>query len=264
MGMTLRLIVVLFLLFLTSCQSSYEKDWQLAQKAYENKNYKQAAHFYEKVFKLERSSEKKIKVSYNLANIYYFYVKDFIKSKKYYRYYLVHTEKRKEKIKALSRLANLSFSIFNNYKEAILHYNRLLKIDKDDNVYFYRLQIARSYFFLNNFYQSQVEIQSVLKDDKNPFLFESLLLLGNIYLAEKKTEESIKVLLSLVEKFPQRSIKENVLMTIAVSYEELRDFDKAIEILEKMASQVKDPAFVNSRIRSLMERKKNLPKKGRL
>ncbi len=250
----------IFIFGLSSCQSPVNIDWEKAQTAEEVKNFKTALFHYENVFKKLGPTKRGLKAIRRAADICYFYLKKFKIAEKYYKTLLIHSESKTEKTMSQRQLATLNFSVFNNYNQAILYYNQLLKIggkNIDKNIY--RLQIARSYFFLNKFYQSKIEIKTIAEEKNGTFLFEAHLILGNIYLVEKKTEKAIEIFLSLIKKFPVKAFKEKIFMVVATSYEELKEFDKAIEVLKSEIVRAEDPQLIQIRIENLIKRKKNLP-----
>ncbi len=64
---------------------------------------------------------------------------------------------------------------------------------------------------------------------------------------------------TLIQKFPEKSIQENVALMLAVCYEENMDFKSAIAILEEHRNKYSPPEYIELRIKRLQERLKNAP-----
>ena len=265
-------IFSLFLSVLCSCQSSLDKRWESAREAEDSKKFKQALIHYEYLSKNEKTSAKKAEAARQAANITFFQLKDFKKTQIYYERLFFYSKDLKEKIKIQEKIAEINFSTHNKYKKAIADYSRLIKINKNkSDRYVYKLQIARSYFYLNNFYQSRIEVQKIIKElnenkyqikdekQRNNYLFQARLLLGNIFVTKKKYQKAAKVFEHLMKDYPQKSIKENVFVNLVLTYKQLDKIDEAIFFLKSISLKVAKPELINFHIQNLEETKKNRP-----
>ena len=78
-------------------------------------------------------------------------------------------------------------------------------------------------------------------------------------LAAKRLPESADLWESIIKEFPEKSHKENVALNLVTCYEEMKDFGRAIEVLESMRKGYAHVDFLDLRIQRLKERKQNLP-----
>ena len=122
------------------------------------------------------------------------------------------------------------------------------------------MSVARAQYYMNNFFQAESEIDSLLrlKSDDN-IRFSALMLKGNILVAKKEFTKAIDIFKGLIDKYPQRSIQENVGLTLAVCYEENDNFKEAIKVLEDYRGKYNPPEYIELRIKRLQERLRNAP-----
>jgi tetratricopeptide (TPR) repeat protein len=90
-------------------------------------------------------------------------------------------------------------------------------------------------------------------------LFEAQLLKANIFLTSRKLDEAIAALKKLMEDYPERSKTETIGLILAVTYEEQKNFTKAIETLQSIKDIYPRKAFIEQRIKTLRERQSYLP-----
>ena len=77
--------------------------------------------------------------------------------------------------------------------------------------------------------------------------------------AAKKIPEAAALWELIMTTFPEKSKKENVALNLVVCYEDMKEFGKAIDVLERMREGYPHPEFLNLRIQRLKERKENMP-----
>lgn len=254
--------LLLTTLFISACFfDSAEKDYDRAEKALNKKDYVAAIGLFEKVVKRQNSQPIALKAAFHVAEISLFHLKDFQKALKYNKYIVLHSSSEEERFRAQKKVSKIVFENLSDYQRAILEYSRLIEITPDEKARLkFRKQMAKSYYFLNQFYQAETEVDSLiaLKPERS-FLYDLLLLKGNIKLATKKIDEAIEIYSDLLDRFPQRAAKDNVVLHLAVCYEEKKDFTRAIEVLDELRGESETPTFFDQRILNLRERQRHLP-----
>jgi TolA-binding protein len=123
------------------------------------------------------------------------------------------------------------------------------------------MKLAKTYFYLNDFNQAANEVDEfLLQKDLDPKKqFDLLVLKGSIFLAKKDMASAAQVFLKVLKEFPDFSKAENVALTLAVCYEELKDFKNAIAVLNNLKTYHPTPEYIESKIQKLMEKQKNAP-----
>ena len=250
------------LLLVGGCKVSAEKvEYQRAEEAAQKNQYEQALKHYEAVVAAHVKTPLALKSAKEAANLLHYQLKRPKEAVEYYKHIILHSQDSKERIAAQKALADLHFTETLDYTQAIAEYSRLIELphtQKEDLDY--RLAIARSYFYQNNFFQSQVEIDTIINrsSDKN-MLFDALLLKANLLLSQKKHEEAIAVLNQLINEYPEKSKTEAVGLILAVCYEEQKNYAKAIETLNSIRDSYPRRAFLDQKIKTLRERQTLLP-----
>ena len=108
--------------------------------------------------------------------------------------------------------------------------------------------------------QAESEVLAFLKQEKDEDLvFQMMVLKGNIYLAEKNQQKAIEAFKEVLKNYPEKAVKENAAMTLAVAYEELKDYKNAIEVLEQIRKYHAMPEYIDLRIKKLLQDQKNQP-----
>ncbi len=259
----LRLIALGLLPFLlNACTVSAEKiEAEQAEKAAAKNNYPAAVLHYKNLMDRYVKTPLAIKGAKEAARITHYQLNQPKESVPFYRHVVLYAPTTEERVEAEKRLADIYFAQILDYTQAVVEYNRLLELPhtraEEDT---YRLAVARSYYYLANFYQAKVEVETLLKksSDKD-LLFDAFLLKANIFLTSKNLDEAVATLKQLIDKYPERSKAESIGLILAVTYEEQKNFAKAIETLQSIKDTYPRKAFIENRIRNLRERQSFLP-----
>lgn len=195
------------------------------------------------------------------ARIAHYELKKFPDAIALYKHIILYAPSEKDRLDAQKKIADLYFSQTLDYTQAIAEYSRLLETPHskaEDSIY--RFAIARSYFYLNNFFQATVEIDKILTTHPTEeSAFDALLLKANIYLTTKKLDDAIVTLKQLLVTYPVRSKKETIGLVLAICYEEQKNFAKAVETLDAIKDDYPRKGFIEAKIRALKERQSLLP-----
>jgi tetratricopeptide (TPR) repeat protein len=252
---------LLLVVFLGSCHYSKPNDYSQAKDALNQKRYSDAVNLFEKVIAREGRSPLGVDAALQAANIAYVELKDFKKASVLFKHLVLYSQDEAVRIEAQKKIASIYFLYLNDYSRAVIELNRLLELPRteaEENSY--RMSLARSYYHLNNFFQAEMEISSLLKRKvTEEESFEALLLQGNILVARKDLDLAVAHFQDLINKYPQKAAKEGVALNLAMCFEEKKDYNKAIQILEEMKKNYAMPQYLDLRIKRLKNRLGNLP-----
>lgn len=254
-------ISFILIISINACSSKSESLMSEAVQASNNQNYRIAINKLEQIVKRNDKSNKVLEAAQLGAKIALFEIKDYAKSIFFLRT-IVHKSQNYEEIKiAQIQIALIYFEQLQDYQEAIILFNKIIESDDNKkNVIDLRLKLARAYFYINNYEQSEKELNLILKDNPSEEIyFQSLQLLGNLNFSQKKYKEAVSHFTILTEKFPEKSLKDNVFLNLSVCYEELKDYKKAIDVLEKIQEVYNPKEYIKLRLKRLSERKINAP-----
>jgi len=241
--------------------SSEKLEFSRAEKAKLKNDFRSAIIHYKNIVDKSVRSPLAIHSAKELANINHYQVKDIKVAITYYKHVVLYSSDEKERFEAQKNIADLNFSQTQDYGQAVVEYSRLLELPRSPLEDFsFRMALARSHFYLSNFYQAQVELDVLLaKNFERELLFEPLLLKANTLLSSKKYDEATVILNNLMLEYPDRSKVETIGLILAVTYEEQKNFSKAIETLEVIKDEYPKKGFIEGRIKTLKERQSYLP-----
>ncbi len=260
----IRRISSLLIVFLGihGCTFSFESvEYRKAQRNIKGNSLDRALFHFSRILKKSPDSDLALESARTAARIATLQQGDFLRAVEFYRHIVIYSPEPAERKEAQQRIATIFFQNLNNYEQAIVEYNKLLKLPHSPTeAYQYRLNVARSYFQLSNFFQALVEVEELLEFNLNDDqLFEVSLMKGNIKLTKKELDQAVKIFTELKDQFPERSRAEHIGINIAVTYEELGDFAQAISILEVLKNDYPTPEFIELKIKRLEERQANQP-----
>jgi TolA-binding protein len=158
-------------------------------------------------------------------------------------------------------VAQIYYENLLDYNQAILEYEKLLRLPgKPQEKASYQMTVAKAQYQLGNLGQALAELDAILKKSPEPDMaYSAQVLKSEILISQKKYDDAATVLEATVKQFPKRSKQQNLAFSLVVCYEDLKNFAKAIEILEKMKQDYTHPKFIENRINRLKERIANLP-----
>jgi tetratricopeptide (TPR) repeat protein len=238
-----------------------DKYYSSGQQAAKSQKWEEAVEDYEKSIKVSPESEDALKASRDGARIALVHTKDATRLVTFLKHIILYSKSEEERISSQRLLAETYFEKLNDYKNAAIELNKALeyyKAGKESSQL--RLMLARAYFFQNEFFQARTEVDTSLKDETDPeVVFKALLLKANIYFNEKNLDEAINMYQRLETEFPVKAKSEQVALNLAVCFEEKEDFQKAIEVLEKMRIGYSMPEMIDLKISRLKARLEQQP-----
>jgi tetratricopeptide (TPR) repeat protein len=249
------------LIILTACAPPDEREFLAGQSRAESKDYRSALIHYENSIKFAPTSDWAIRASREASRISQYELKDFQKALVFHRHLVLYSLDSSERTKSQREIAYINFDNLQNYSKAIIEFYKLLQMtEKESDIATYKLSIARANYYLSNFPQSLSEINEIFRlKIPESIAFDVLILNGNILVAQKQYAKAVGVFSDLLKRFPEKSEKENVPLTLAVCYEENAQFREAVDILEKLKDTYKPAEYIELRIKRLKERIKNQP-----
>ncbi len=178
-----------------------------------------------------------------------------------YRFIIVASDSDMERKNAQKSIAQIYFENLLYYDKAIIEYEKLLQLDiTPAEKYQFRLNIAKCQHQLGNLDQALAEIDALaLLATADNDAYDLQVFKSNVLMSQKKQLEASQILETLIKKYPERAQKEGLPLTLAVCYEEVDEFKKAITILEAMKKGYPHPEFLETRIERLRARMSNLP-----
>ena len=256
---TKRVIFLSLLFYICACE--FESESSLKQKAEEQQakgSYKHAIDSYEKIINIKGKSSESAGYAKTAAHLALIKTKDYERALKLFRYVILNSESPPERLEAQKNIADIHFTHLAtpDYAEAIREISKLLslKLSDEDRVE-YHTNLAKAYYRANNFYQAQIEIDQVLKETKSKERqYDLKRLKADIFLSSKDQQSAVNIYIDLLKDFPEQSKKDDIGLSLAVSYEDQEKYDKAIDVLTGLKKDSEKPEYIDLRIKRLKER----------
>lgn len=255
------LFLILNLFHTLGCTKKAEQKYKLASKLKSEKLYRQATAEYELLVKLYPNEKISLQAAEDAAHITEFEIKDYKRTIQFLEFLVMKSDQTEKRILAQEKLARIYFDQIQDYKNAITQFNKLIPhLESKSDQLRVRLMTARALYYLGEFDQSLTEVDSLLRigaeDDQK---YEALLLKSNIYMAKKTFSKSIEIYNELIKLDEKRSRLENIHLALALCYEEMTDYKKAIEVIEEAKKLDPQNEYFELRIKRLTERLANKP-----
>lgn len=257
----IRFFLILLSLHLFACSSPENRIYKNGLKEASLGHFRIAVSEFEKVIKRDPNSSLGIRSAKEAARISLYEIKDYKKAIEFYKNIIIQSKDPSDRFMAQKAIASIYFDNLQNYNAAIAEYTKIIQMNlTPSEEAIYRTNIARAYYYLNDFNQAEFEIKEVMKlDISDDNRFSATLLSGNLLLARKDYTKAIDIFKKLISDFPERSQQENIQLSLAVCYEENNDYASAIKVLETLLDKYSPKEYVELRIRRLKERQKNQP-----
>lgn len=195
------------------------------------------------------------------ARVAHLDAKNYSQAVEFYKNVVLRSPDAEERKSAQKFIAQIEFENLQDFNQAVVEYEKLLKLDhRPEEAFHYRLNLAKSQLRMNNVDQAVTEIDILLSQKHSgDEIFEARIIKANTLVAVKRLADAAVAWQEILKEFPEKSKKENVALNLVVCYEEMKDFSKAIDVLEGMREGYPHPDFLNVRIGRLRERMGNQP-----
>jgi tetratricopeptide (TPR) repeat protein len=253
-----RAIIIFIALVAISCDFTPPINRKIidAQNYISNQKYNQAAYLYEDILKSNPSSELRLKICYQLGELYSIYLGKYSKAVENYEEVKNLTEDPLWLIKTEEKLAEINFNYLKVYPEAIKNYTRLSefvpKLKRHD---YFQFQIAISYYKLKDKEKAISYLTKIQSDTNHEYFVRSFYYLGLIYYESKDYNKSLYV---WSEYLKRETKKENIVQAkflVANVYESTENLKMAYDIYYSIASDYPNSAVIQNRLNSLYTRR---------
>jgi len=248
----------------SGCLSKFSVQQKRAELYAKSGDFKAAHRLYLQTGK-ESAAQNKIDIAIisfrEAARIAHYELKDFPRAVETYRQLVLIETTDRARRDAQAKVAEIYFYDLQQFEDALSSYSQLLTLQPSDREEIeWRNRIVRSYYYLGRFDQAEVELDQLsrLKMDANE-KYQTELLRANIHTAAKQFEKASEVLSSMLVNYPEKARADSIALMLAVSYEEQRDYKRAISVLESVREFDSRKAFIDEKLQSLRERMLQAP-----
>jgi len=227
-----------------------------AQNYITEQKYNKAAFLYEDILKSNPGPELRLKMCFQLGELYAIYLGEYNKAVYYYNEVKDLTEDPLWLIKIEEKLADINFNYKKNYKDAIKNYTHLSEFKPKLKRYdFFQLQIALAYFYLNESESAISQLTKIQSDPNHEFFVRSFYYLGLIYFEKKEFNKALFVWSEYLKRETKKEYIIQAKFLVANIYESTENLKMAYDIYYSIANDYPNPDVIQNRLSSLYERR---------
>ncbi|MFK8137385.1 MAG: tetratricopeptide repeat protein [Bdellovibrionales bacterium] len=239
---------IVFSVLLGCSIRSENYELEKAQKAFEKSDYSEARDYFYKFLKRNEENQSSVQAAKQLFQISSIHLPDKTLMENSLKHIILRSLDKDERMDAQFKLGKFYYEQATDYDRAINHFSKFALLSKNEvkNIEA-KLFVARSYFYKNNFYQAEVELQDIVKEE-NPYIFEAKLLQSNIFQNQKRYKEAVESYRYLLQYYPERSNEEQLYLGLSLSLEENKDYKGAYELLNSLPEKEKESPFIMEKL----------------
>lgn len=253
-----RIFLPLILLFITSCDFTprLSKDVLAAQEYIQNHEYEKAASRYETILKESLTPEMRLKINYQLAELYSTYINNQSKALYFYTQVKKEADDPLWVVKSEEKMGEINFSYLGNYLAAVDSYLRLTQFEPRLNRYdFYRYRLGVSYINAGKYPEAIDVFEKIQKDVNGEYYAKTYYFIGMVYFQQKEWLKAIAFWREYlkIEKRLDQIVDAKFFM--ANAYEMLEELKIAYDIYYSILSTYPYPEVIQSRLNSIYQRR---------
>ena len=247
------------LLFAACINDDGREVFDAAEKLRSERRYAEALDKYRYVTVHHGKSEVAAESLYRIGETSYLYLQDFIAAADAFRHLLNDYHWSSRCKRAQSYLAEITMYRIEDFKQAIVEYQRAISYYKGEReAERFLLEIAKAYFNLKNFEQQRVELNLLLsRFPETELKGEVYYQIANSYYVEGSPAEAIKFYRKIIEEFPDTLLSLESTFRLAACLEEKEDLNGAIALLQDIEGVYPNSDIVRMRIDKIRKRLKS-------
>lgn len=227
-----------------------------AQNYITEQEYERSATLYEDILKSNPSPDLRLKICYQLGELYSIYLGNYKKAAYYYNEVKSLTEDPLWLIKAEEKLADVNFNYLKNYRDAIKNYTRLSEFTpKLKNFDFFQLQIALAHYYLNEKDKALQQLTVIQSNPNHEYFVRSFYYIGLIYFEQKDFSKALYVWSEYLKRETKKEAIVQAKFMVANAYESTENLKMAYDIYYSIANDYPNPDVIQNRLNSLYQRR---------
>jgi tetratricopeptide (TPR) repeat protein len=253
-----KVVVSATTLFLVSCDFTPPINRKIidAQNYITEQKYDKAAYLYEDILKSNPNEDLRLKICYQLGELYSIYLGEYKKSVYYYSEVKELTEDPLWLIKTEEKLAEVNFNYVKNYKDAIKNYKKLSEFTpKLKNFDFFQFQIALAYYNLNDKEAALAQFGKIQTNSNHEYFIRSFYYVGLIYFEQKDFNKALYVWLEYLKRETKKEAIVQAKFMVANAYESTENLKMAYDIYYSIANDYPNSEVIQNRLNSLYNRR---------
>tara|TARA_B100001971_G_scaffold213155_1_gene245614 strand:- start:207935 stop:208723 length:789 start_codon:yes stop_codon:yes gene_type:complete len=249
---------LIIIIFIVGCDfsSGLHKDILKAQDFISERNFQKAAVTYEGILKRKASKNIRIKIHYQLAEIYSVYLNNYEAALKNLNNIIIESNEPLWQVKALEKIGDISFENLKDYDSSLKTYRKLSrfipKLEKQD---YYIFRYSQSLFHLGRYVESDKLMKDLTISSSGEPKIRSFYYLGLSHFYRKDWDASISYWFEYLKRETRKDHIINVKFLIANAYESSENLKEAYNIYYSIIGEYPNPEVIKNRLNSLYQRR---------
>lgn len=253
-----KFILITISLLLAGCgfSSGLYNDILEAQELIGELKFKKAARIYEGVLLKKPSKTIRIKINFQLGEIYSIYLSDFKKSVYHFNQIISNSNEPKWQVNSLEKLGNIYLNDLHDYKKASEAYLKLKDflpvLDKNT---FYNYNLGLSLLKNKEFIKSIKIFDEIIKEEKSNYSVISYYQKGMAYFYLKDYEQALSSWFEYLKREKRNDLITQTKFMIANAYESSDKLKEAYNIYYSILGEYPNGEVIQGRLESLYARR---------
>lgn len=242
----------------SSCDftTSIHKDIIKAQEHLAHQEYHSAVLKYEDILKHNPNAKLKVKLVYQLGEIYFLYLNQGEKALYYFSQIREITQDKAWLNRVSEKMAEIYFTMIKDYGKAANEYLNLISENPSaEKAQFYQFQLAISYRKNNEYEKCADMFNKITADETHKYHVQSFYELGMAYFYQKKWKEAIASWMEYLKREKRREHIIQVKFLIANAYETNQQLKEAYDIYYSIVGEYPNSDVIKGRLKSLYSRR---------
>lgn len=255
--MNRKILFFLFILFV-GCDFSPPLNKKIleAQSLILAQKYQKAIDKYLEVLKRNPSLEAKVKILYQVGDLYSLYLNRPEQGIKYFKEILIETDDPLWLVRSEEKIAEISFQNLRNFEESYKSYKKLTNfrpsLEKKD---FYEFSMGLS-LLKNNKFDDAIEIfDDITRRPNNPFVEDAIFQMAVCYFHLKNWEDSTRYLTTFIRRSKRRDKIVEAKYLLANIYETTEQLKNAYDLYYSILGEYPNTRVLKNRLEAIYQRK---------
>jgi len=249
---------LLFFLLIVSCDFTppLSEEVLKAQEYVENQEYLKAINEYESILEKNPREKLRIKIEYQLGDIYSIYLSDHNKAVSRYRKIIKYSKDPLWLVKSEERLGEIYYSFLKDYRSSGLVYKKLSSFNPPlSNNDFYLYRYAMSLFNARDLNNALNVFKIISKEQSNKYKIRAVYFEGLCYFESKKWEQAIESLKKYINTEKRKDYIVEAKFVMANAYESSASLKNAYNIYYSILGEYPNTEVVQNRLKAIYSRR---------
>lgn len=250
------LIILIFLCAGCDFTSSLHKNILRAQEYVTSQEFDKASDLYEKILEAKPSDSIRIKIHYQLGEIYSIYLNRYSDAIEHFKKVLEITYEPLWQVKALEKVGEIYFENLKDWKEASNAYNTLVNFEPVlEHQDFYRFRYAECLLELGMYKHAKVIYEKLIALSKQEYAIRSYFSLGMMSFYQEDWDVAVNYWFEYIKREKRQDRIVQTKFLIANAYETNEKLKEAYNIYYSIIGQYPNPEVIKERLESLYNRR---------